>query len=76
MTSDPRLAATPEPPYWVVIFTNRRTGEDEEGYARMSDAMAALAPSQPGYLGIEIVRDAEGVGITLSYWASEQAIHD
>ena len=76
MPTDPRLAATPAPPYWVVAFTSRRTGEDEEGYARMADAMARLAPQQPGYLGFESVRDAEGVGITLSYWASEQAIHD
>ena len=76
MPSDPRLAATPEPPYWVVIFTSRRTGDDAEGYARMADAMARLAPKQPGYLGLESARDAEGLGITLSYWASEQAIHD
>ena len=72
----PRLAATPEPPYWVVIFTSRRSGEDEAGYARMAQAMEELAPKQPGYLGLESVRDAEHVGITLSYWASEQAIHD
>jgi heme-degrading monooxygenase HmoA len=76
MPVDASFAATPEPPYWVVIFTSRRTGEDAEGYARMADAMAALASKQPGYLGLESVRDAEGVGITLSYWASEQAIHD
>lgn len=76
MPTDPRFAATPEPPYYVVTFTSRRTGEDAEGYARMAAAMAELAAAQPGYLGMESVRDAEGVGITLSYWASEQAIHD
>ena len=76
MSPDPRIAATTEPPYWVVIFTSQRTGEDDEGYARMAEAMAALAPKQPGYLGLESVRDADGLGITLSYWASEQAIHD
>ena len=76
MTNDARLAATPAPPYWVVMFTSRRTGEDAEGYARMADAMEQLAAKQPGYLGVETVRGAEGVGITLSYWASEQAIHD
>jgi len=76
MPADARFAATPEPPYWVVIFTSRRTGEDAEGYARMAAAMEALAQGQPGYLGLESVRDAEGVGVTLSYWASEQAIHD
>ena len=76
MPSDPPLAATPEPPYWVVIFTSRRTGDDADGYARMADAMAQLASNQPGYLGLESTRDADGLGITLSYWASEQAIHD
>ena len=74
--SDPRIAATSEPPYWVVMFTSRHTGADAEGYERMGDAMADLAAKQPGFLGLESTRDAEGVGITLSYWASEQAIHD
>lgn len=76
MPLDPRLAETPEPPYYVVTFSSRRTGADAEGYARMAAAMAALAAQQPGYLGIESARDAEGFGITLSYWASEQAIAD
>ena len=76
MPDDPRLARTPEPPYWVVLFTSRRTSQDAEGYGRMAEAMAALAAKQPGYLGLESTRDADGIGITLSYWASEQAIHD
>ena len=76
MPNDPRFAATPEPPYWVVTFTSRRNGEDAEGYGRMAAAMAELASRQPGFLGLESACDAEGVGITLSYWASEQAIHD
>jgi heme-degrading monooxygenase HmoA len=73
---DPRLAVTPEPPYYVVTFSSRRTAEDANGYARMAAAMAELAAKQPGYLGMESARDAEGFGITLSYWTSEQAIHD
>jgi heme-degrading monooxygenase HmoA len=75
MTPDARLARTPEPPYWAVLFTSRRTREDDEGYARMAEAMETLAVKQPGFLGLESTRDAEGVGITLSYWVSEQAIH-
>lgn len=71
---DARLATTPEPPYWAVIFSSRRTGADAERYARTADAMVALAARQPGFLGIESVRDAEGVGITVSYWTSEAAI--
>lgn len=76
MPDDTHFAPTQEPPYWVVIFSSRRNGEDAEGYARMADAMAELAAQQPGFLGLESARDAEGFGITLSYWSSTQAIHN
>jgi heme-degrading monooxygenase HmoA len=67
------LAKTPEPPYWAVIFTNIRAPGDH-GYAQTADEMERLAADQPGYLGIESVRDENGVGITVSYWESEEAI--
>lgn len=70
------IASTPQPPYYAVIFTSRRGPEDAEGYARMAEAMAALAASQPGYLGMETARDADGVGITVSYWESEAAVRN
>jgi heme-degrading monooxygenase HmoA len=69
-----RFARTPEPPYFVVLFTSQRNDADPEGYAKMAEAMANLAPSQPGYLGLESARDDSDFGITLSYWASEEAI--
>jgi heme-degrading monooxygenase HmoA len=68
------FAPTPEPPYWVVLFTSRRTAADPEGYARMAGAMESLAATQPGYLGLESVRDSTGMGVTLSYWRSEADI--
>jgi heme-degrading monooxygenase HmoA len=55
----------------AVIFVSRRSGEDGEGYAAAAAAMDALAAAQPGYRGIASVRDADGVGITVSYWADE-----
>jgi len=67
------IAKTPEPPYFAVIFTSQRT-EGEKGYGKMADRMDELARDQPGYLGIESARNAEGFGITVSYWASEEAI--
>ncbi len=67
------FAQTPEPPYYAVIFTNQRTAGDND-YGDTSERMMALAKSQPGYLGVESVRGADGVGITVSYWASEDAI--
>lgn len=73
--SNDTFAATPEPPYYAVIFTSQRNAEDSEGYARMAAAMAALAAQQPGYLGEESARDAQGVGITVSYWRDEASIH-
>jgi heme-degrading monooxygenase HmoA len=67
------FANTPEPPYYAVIFSSLRTPIDS-GYAEMADQMVALAAKQPGYLGIESARDADGFGITVSYWQSLAAI--
>lgn len=58
----------PEPPYWTVIFPNKRTNIDDEGYALMADRMVELALQQPGCLGFDSVRDSQGLGITVSYW--------
>lgn len=66
------IASTPNPPYYAVIFTSTRTEADAEGYAEMAERMDALAAQQPGYLGIESTRD--GLGITVSYWESLEAI--
>ena len=65
------VAQTPPPPYYAVIFTSLRT-EGDDGYEAMADLMVALAKQQHGYLGIESARD--GLGITVSYWASQEAI--
>jgi dihydrofolate reductase/heme-degrading monooxygenase HmoA len=65
------IADTPEPPYYAVIFTSLRTAGDH-GYAEMSRRMEALATGQPGFLGMESVR--EGLGITVSYWRDLESI--
>jgi heme-degrading monooxygenase HmoA len=67
------IARTPQPPYFAVIFTSQRTDGDR-GYGRMADRMVELARAQPGFLGVESVRGADGLGITVSYWASKEAI--
>jgi heme-degrading monooxygenase HmoA len=66
-------ACTPEPPYYAVIFTSRRT-EGDRGYADMAVRMVALAAQQPGFLGVESARGADGLGITVSYWRDEASI--
>ena len=68
------LARTPAPPYHAVVFTSLRTEADAEGYAAMAERMVELAAAQPGFLGVESVRDADGRGITVSYWDSLEAI--
>ena len=67
------IAATPEPPYLAVIFSSQRTPGDQ-GYAAMAERMVELAQVQPGFLGVESARDAEGFGITVSYWRDEAAV--
>ncbi|MFN0052220.1 MAG: antibiotic biosynthesis monooxygenase family protein [Planctomycetales bacterium] len=60
--------------YYAVIFTSRRTDEDAAGYSAMAERMLELAAQQPGYLGVESARDESGLGITVSYWQTTQAI--
>jgi heme-degrading monooxygenase HmoA len=55
----------------AVIFMSLRTDRDESGYGEAAARMEALANLQPGYLGIDSARGADGVGITVSYWADE-----
>lgn len=67
------IARTPRPPYYAVIFTSLRTTRDA-GYAEMAERMAELAAQQPGYLGLESVRD--DLGISVSYWADLDSIRN
>lgn len=66
------IAKTPAPPYYAVIFTSLRTTADDSNYAVTAERMVQLAAEQPGYLGEESARD--GLGITVSYWESLDAI--
>lgn len=68
------LASTPEPPYYAVVFTSLRTTSDPAGYSRIAARMIELAASQPGFLGVESARGDDGVGITVSYWTTLDAI--
>lgn len=66
------LAQTPKPPYYAVVFSSRRASR-HEGYEEMADRMVQLASEQPGFLGMDSVREG-AIGITLSYWDSLEAI--
>lgn len=64
------IAKTPPAPYYAVIFTSLRTDGDH-GYEQAATRMVELAREQPGFLGVESARGEDGLGITVSYWASE-----
>ena len=74
MPEPSRFAALPQPPYYAVIFSSQRTGDDAGGYERATDRMVELVRAQPGFLGFESARDASGFGITVAYFESEAAI--
>ncbi|MEH6559389.1 MAG: antibiotic biosynthesis monooxygenase [Oceanicoccus sp.] len=65
------IADTPEPPYYAVIFTSRRT-EGDGGYGKTALRMAQLASTQVGFLGMESAKD--DIGITVSYWSDVDSI--
>ncbi len=68
------FAPLPDPPYYAVIFTSiLKSGQETAttDYDLMAEKMSALAAKQPGYIGVEHSRDAQGLGITVSYWQSE-----
>ncbi|HQR03479.1 MAG: antibiotic biosynthesis monooxygenase [Proteobacteria bacterium] len=73
MTTSSSCARLPAPPYYTVIFSSQRT-EGDNGYGKMAERMVELATRQPGFLGVESVRGADGFGITVSYWSSPEAI--
>jgi len=59
---------------FVVIFVSERTDADQEGYAAMAADMERLARAQPGFLEMHSARGEDGIGITVCYWESEEAI--
>jgi len=73
MDGQMKTADTPQPPYYAAIFTSLRT-EGDLGYAEMAARMLELASTQPGFLGVESARGESGLGITVSYWDSLEAI--
>ena len=71
MSASTGLARTPQPPYYAVIFTSKRATSEDGGYAVVAQRMVDLGSRYDGFLGIESVRGADGVGITVSYWRDE-----
>ncbi|ALN93153.1 MULTISPECIES: antibiotic biosynthesis monooxygenase family protein [Lysobacter] len=68
------FATPPKPPYYAVIFSSLRTDQGDDAYGEAAARMVELAAQQPGYLGVESTRGADGFGITVSYWIDEASI--
>lgn len=62
------------PPDCVVIAFVSQRADDDPAYERMAARMLELAQAQPGFLWVESVRGADGLGITLSYWTDQAAV--
>lgn len=72
-TPPPGPASTPSPPYIAVTFTSLLTA-DTDGYEETADRLLELARQQDGFLGFESAREADGLGISVSYWRDEAAV--
>jgi heme-degrading monooxygenase HmoA len=59
-------------PSFAVIFISQRTPGDN-GYGEAAARMEELGSQQPGFLGIDSARGADGKGITVAFYESEEA---
>lgn len=62
-------------PYYAVIFTSNLSN-DTTDYNTVAGKMEELAKQQPGFLSVESARGNSGLGITISYWESLDAIEN
>lgn len=61
--------------YYAVIFTSNLSN-DTTDYSTVAEKMEKLAKQQPGFLSVESARGNSGLGITISYWESLEAIEN
>lgn len=64
---------TPEPPYYVAIFTSQRTDTDD-GFGEMVERMVETVRQQPGFLGMDSAEGTDGIGIVIAYWKDDESI--
>ncbi len=59
---------------YAAIFVSQRSQSGQLEYSKAAERMEQLARLQPGFVHLVSVRDGDGLGITVSYWESEEAI--
>ncbi len=63
-----------KPPYWAVVFTSLLKENPAPDYHQVGDRLDALALQQPGCLGFRHWRNADRLGVQISYWRDPAAI--
>ncbi|MEE2937551.1 MAG: antibiotic biosynthesis monooxygenase [Planctomycetota bacterium] len=79
MSQSSHITETYRGSHYAVIFTSKRFDDSGVEYAKAAERMIELAAEQDGFLGIDSVRNRDGIGITVSYWrdaAAVRAWHD
>lgn len=67
------LAENLRPPFYAAILNDGGRSKTFDDEITPTDEMVSIAPSQPGFLGLETTSDKEGHRITISYWTDLQA---
>ena len=69
-----RKAFLSDKSHYAVIFTSLQS-EVNKDYEEMAELIISLAKKQHGFLGVESAR-SNGIGITVSYWETEESIRN
>ena len=65
---------TPDPPYHVAIFTFQHADKDAKEFGAMAERVVELVREQPGFLAMDSVEGADGIGIVVAYWKDKESI--
>jgi len=69
----PSLAENLKPPFYAAIINEDARHKTFDDEITPTDEMVSLAPSQPGFLGLETTWDKSGKWVTVSYWTDIQS---
>lgn len=73
MSNSPQQSTDIRPGGYAVVFTSRLK-QPAEGYEEMAQRMVDRVFAQPGFISAVSFRDADGHGVTISYWRDEESI--
>jgi heme-degrading monooxygenase HmoA len=68
------LAENLATPYYAAVLDEARPDLADTRKGAPADQMVTLATRQPGFLGLETARNADGRRVTVSYWKDIDAI--